>query len=308
MSRRKKSILLQRLEYALYRSIAAVARSFSDPAAFRWGARLGDVARFVLRKRDRLALRNLQSTFPEMNAAERRRVLDECWRHFGREAVAYIRAQSMSLEEIAERCPFVHAEILEEAIAAGQGVVLISAHFGGWEIGGLALMALVRNVRTVTRPLDNEFLERDLARIRIRTGAEVVDRRHAARALLRALGENGVIVLLPDQAVLPREGVVAPFLGRPGWTTDAPAKLAVRVGSTIVFAFCIPDGLRHRLEFEEPIRADQLSDDERDPVKLTARINDVISRRIAERPEWWLWMHDRWKGIASGEGETAHGE
>jgi KDO2-lipid IV(A) lauroyltransferase len=307
MSRRKKGMLVQRLEYALYRLVAAMARSLSDRAAHRWGGRLGDLARFVLRKRDRLALRNLQSTFPEMSAAERRRVLDESWRHFGREAVAYIRAQSMTLDEIAERCPFVNAEILEAAIAAGHGVVLISAHFGGWEIGGLAITALVRNVRTVTRPLDNEFLERDLARIRARTGAEVVDRRHAARALLRALGENGVIVVLPDQAVLAREGVVAPFLGRPAWTTDAPAKLALRAGATIVFAFCIPDGLRHRLEFEEPIRADQLSDDDRNPVKLTARINDVISRRIAERPEWWLWMHDRWKGTA-GESEAAHGE
>ena len=308
MSRRKKGKLVQRLEYALYRVVAALARSLSDSAAHRWGARLGDLARFVLRKRDRLALRNLQSTFPQMSAAERRRVLDESWRHFGREAVAYIRAQSMTLDEIAERCPFVNAAVLEEGIAAGNGVVLISAHFGGWEIGGLAVAGQVRNVSTVTRPLDNEFLERDLARIRARTGAEVIDRRHAARALLRALRENGVIVVLPDQAVLPREGVVAPFLGRPAWTTDAPAKLALRAGSTIVFAFCIPDGLRHRLEFEDPIHADHLSDDERNPVKLTARINDVISRRIAERPEWWLWMHDRWKGIATGESETAHGE
>lgn len=308
MSRRKKSALAQRFEYALYRLVAAVARSLSDRAAWRLGSRLGELARFVLRKRDRLALRNLKSTFPEKSDEEQRRVLDECWRHFGREAIAYIRAQSMNLEEIAGRCPFVNASILEEGIAAGRGVVLISAHFGSWEIGGVAIMALVRNVLTVTRPLDNEFLERDLARIRARTGAEVVDRRHAARALLKALGQNGVAILLPDQAVLAREGILAPFLGRAAWTTDAPAKLALRSGATIVFAFCIPDGLRHRLEFEGPIHADQLNDNERDPVTLTARINDVISRRIADRPELWLWMHDRWKGTAPGESEAAHGE
>ena len=46
------------------------------------------------------------------------------------------------------------------------GVVLISAHYGSWEVGGLALMSLVKNVRTVARPLDNQFLERDIARLR----------------------------------------------------------------------------------------------------------------------------------------------
>ncbi len=166
-------------------------------------------------------------------------------------------------------------------------------------------MALVDNVRTVTRPLDNEFLERDLAQLRARTGAVVVDRRRAARTLLRGLSDNALVVILPDQAVLPREGILVPFLGREAWTTDAPAKLALRHGSTIVFAFCIPQPSGHRLEFAEPIRVDQLSEAERDPVALTRRINDVISRRIASHPELWLWMHDRWKG--TGESEAADG-
>jgi KDO2-lipid IV(A) lauroyltransferase len=168
----------------------------------------------------------------------------------------------------------------------------------------MAVMSLVRNIRTVTRPLDNELLERELQRIRARTGAEVVDRRKAARVLIKGLAENAVVVLLPDQAVLPREGVLVPFLGRPAWTTPAPAKMALRAGSTIVFTFCIPDGLRHRLEFEEPIRADLLTESERDPVELTKRINEIISRRIHARPDLWLWMHDRWKG--TGEDGT-HG-
>jgi Lauroyl/myristoyl acyltransferase len=95
-----------------------------------------------------------------------------------------------------------------------------------------------------------------------------------------------------------------PFLGRTAWTTDAPAKMALRHGSTIVFAFCIPDGTRHRLEFEEPILVDQLQNGERDAAALTRRINDVISRRIIGDPHLWLWMHDRWKGTVKGEVQT----
>src|SRR5688572_16361146 len=181
----------------------------------------------------------------------------------------------------------------------------MSGHFGAWELGGLVTTATVGRTRSAARPPDNGLPERDLQRLRERTGSLVVDKRKAARTLLKPLCDNGAVVLLPDQAVQPAEGIVSPFLGRPAWPTMAPARLAVRAGSTIVFAFCIPDGLRHRLEFDEPIRVDQLREDGRDPVALTNRINEVIGRRILERPDLYMWMHDRWKG--TGERETTNG-
>ncbi len=292
----KKSRLQTRIEYRLYRILLRAVGAMSDDSLLRWGTRVGGLASKVLRSRDRLGIRNLRAAFPERPDPELRQILDRCWKHFGREVLLYLKVQSMPLEEIAARCEFVHQELLHDARARGKGTLLMSGHFGGWEIGGLALMAHVDNVRTVARRLDNSMLEEDLANFRAKTGAQVVDRRKAARFLLKSLAENAVVVLLPDQAVLPREGIKVPFLGRPAWTTDAPAKMAAKYGSTIVFAFCIPDGARHRLEFEEPIRVDQLSEDEREPVALTTRINEVISRRIAACPELWLWMHDRWKG------------
>jgi Lauroyl/myristoyl acyltransferase len=310
MSRRRKNAFLQRVEYLLYRAVARAVRSASDDALRRWGSRLGNLAGRILRSRDRLAMRNLTATFPEKSGAERRQILDECWRHFGREALATIQMQHVPIEEIPQHCRFVDAHIFEEAIAQGRGVVLLSAHYGAWEIAGLAIIALVKDVHTVVRPLDNDLIERDAIRIRARTGVHVVDRKRAARSLLKALSQKAVVILLPDQAVQRREGILVPFLGRPAWTTDAPAKMALRHESAIVFAFCIPDETGHRLEFEEPIRIDQLGDDEKNAEALTRRINDVISRRIEARPELWLWMHDRWKGNASIEieDETADGE
>jgi KDO2-lipid IV(A) lauroyltransferase len=304
MPRRRKNALVQRVEYLLYRAAARAVRAGSEEALRRWGTRIGALARHVLRGRDRLAMRNLAETFPEKSDAERRRILDECWRQFGREALETIRMQHIPIEEIPSHCFFANPEVLHDAIALGRGVLILSAHYGGWEIAGLAVMAHVKNVHTVARPLDNDLLERDLVRIRARTGVEVVDRQRAARPLLKALQKGGVVILLPDQAVQPREGILVPFLGRLAWTTDAPAKMALRHESAIVFGFCIPGTTGHRLEFEEPIRVDQLSSDEKNAEALTTRINDVISRRIAARPELWLWMHDRWKGNAPGEIES----
>jgi len=295
----RKNRLLQRIEYAAYRFVAARVAKMSDEAAAKWGTRLGNATRLVARRRHRVAVANVRAALPE-RAAEAESIIRECWRHFGREALAYLRVKDLPLAEVAARCQYVDEDILQNGLANGRGVIFISAHLGGWEVAGLTIMAHVPRVSTVARPFDNELLERDLGASRARTGVEIVDRRRAARTLLKTLSQNGVVVLLPDQAVLPREGVLVPFLGRPAWTTDAPAKMAARLGSTIVFGFCIPDKPgQYRLEFEEPIRVDQLSDSERDPVALTRRINDVISRRIATHPELWLWMHDRWKGAAA---------
>lgn len=301
--KRRKNPLLQRFEYAVYRLVARFIASRSEEAVHRWGTRLGALGGKVLRGRDRLAMRNLRAAFPERTDGELRRILDDCWRHFGREVLLsmQMKEQNLSVEEVTARCPFVNAHHLRDAIARGKGTLLMSAHWGGWEIGGLAILSMVEHVLTVARPLDNELLEGDLQKLRERLGAAVVDRRRAARVLMRGLMENAVVVMLPDQAVQPREGVLVPFLGRPAWTTPAPAKMAVRTGASIVFAFCIPDGLRHRLEFEEPIRVDELTERERDPEALTERLNDIMSRRIRERPELWLWMHDRWKGTRESD-------
>jgi Kdo2-lipid IVA lauroyltransferase/acyltransferase len=303
--KKKKAQWLQRVEYALYRAVAGRAGRTSGENALKWGARFGTLARTVIRRRDRRAMRNLRLTFPEKSHEELRAILDACWRHFGGQTVGYIRRQQLPPDEAIRDVEYVNLEILREAEALGRGVVVISAHYGSWEVAGLTVMTLSQDVRTVARKLDNDYLERDLAASRKRTGATVINRRKAARPLMKALAEKAIVVMLPDQAVLPREGILVPFLGRPAWTTPAPARLAVHHESPIVFAFCIPDGTGHRLEFEGPIRIDRLTEAERDPVSLTQRINDVIGRRIIERPELWLWMHDRWKG--TGESEAMNG-
>jgi lauroyl/myristoyl acyltransferase/tetraacyldisaccharide-1-P 4'-kinase len=294
--KRRKGKVLERGEYVAFRLVSRLAGAMSEESAHRWGARLGSVARRALPKRDALALRNLQIAFPEREASALRAILDECWRHFGRETLRYLRMRNLSLEEVTALCTVENGHLLDEAIARGRGAVLITAHWGSWEVAGLAVMAMVPSLQSVARPLDNELLERDLQQLRAKTGAAVVDRRNAARVLLRALSQNAVVALLPDQAVQPREGVLVPFLGRPAWTTPAPAKMALRSNATMVFGFCKPERATYRLEVVESIDLESLPDDERDPIALTTRMNEIISRRIREQPELWLWMHDRWKG------------
>ncbi|HVT46045.1 MAG TPA: lysophospholipid acyltransferase family protein [Thermoanaerobaculia bacterium] len=298
--RRGKGVLRTRAEYLLYRSMLTVIRAAGPERTGHWGERLGVFASGLLRGRTRMAVDNVMKSFPGKSRAECREIVRECWRYFGRAAFEYLRFQYATRDEIESRCEILGFDHFETALARDRGVILLSAHYGSWELGAMLLASLGAPVTTVARPLDNALLDRDLRRSRTRSGLELVDRRKAARALIRALDEKHVIVLLPDQAARPSEGILVPFLGRPAWTTAAPARLALRFGAPIVFVFCTPTGERSRIEFQEPIFVDELPESDRAPEAITQRINDVISAQIREAPQYWLWMHNRWKRAATG--------
>src|SRR6266498_5231557 len=129
MNRRRKNPLLQRLEYVAYRLVATPARKASDAALLRWGARIGSFTRLFARRRTRIAVENFRTSFPE-RADEAETVIRECWRHMGREALATIKKQELSPEEIAATCDFIGLELVREAMARGRGVILVTAHYG----------------------------------------------------------------------------------------------------------------------------------------------------------------------------------
>ncbi|HEY5611474.1 MAG TPA: lysophospholipid acyltransferase family protein [Thermoanaerobaculia bacterium] len=293
-----KGGLLQLVEYAIYRTITAMISIASAATARRWGRRIGRLSARLLTRRTHLAFDNLRRTFPEKTAAECRAIALACWEHFGETLLEYFRTQREPIEEIVARFDIANREILDSAIAAQRGVVIISAHFGSWEFGAALLSTLDMEITAVARLLDNKYLQRDVLRARERSGVNIVDRRRAARSLVKTLERGGAVVMLPDQAVKPHEGILVPFLGRDAWTSPAAARLTLRYGAPIVGAFCYPNGERFRLELTS-IDPAILPESERTTEAVTRRINDMISERVRRTPELWLWMHNRWKGSPS---------
>lgn len=290
--RRRKHPLLERAEYALYRGLSFPLRHASDERLARWSRRAATFARTRLKKRDRIAARNLARVFPEMPEHERESVLDACWLHFARLVFFFVRQTESGADETFD----VHGrEHLETALARGRGVIIVTAHYGDWERAIGALAELEGPVCVVARRLDNRLLERDLFRLRTRSRVELVDRRRAARPLYRTLEARGAAVVLADQAVKPREGILVPFLGLPAWTTPAPARLSLRTGAPILVVWCEAREGVTRIDLDPPIDPDLLPNADRSAEFITRRINDLMSERIRQRPELWLWMHDRWK-------------
>lgn len=290
-----RSVVRQAVEYAAARAVSAVARVLGTKGRTAVAHVLAAVARRLIRGRTELALRNLALAFPHLPSEEHQRIVRRVWTHLLDVALEYARSVGSSGEEIVAGAEMTGRERLEAVLQSPRGILIVSAHFGHWETIIDLIGTLPRPVTIIARPLDNRFLERDLRGGRARSGVTVLDRRGAARPMVRALSDKEIVALLPDQAVRPADGVLVPFLGRDCWTTPVPARIALRTSALILPVFCVREGERVRFEIGEVIDPKRFSGSAAAAEELTRAINDVLSARIRRDPHLWLWLHDRWK-------------
>jgi KDO2-lipid IV(A) lauroyltransferase len=291
----KRAPIRHALEYAAYWPVAALLRTLPHAASRRLGGAFGALAHALDARRRRTARENLRHAFPELTEAERRRTARRCFRHFGAAFCDALSAARFDPVELCRRVTLVGLEHLLEAEARGRGVIVLSAHYGNWEIVPPMVALASGPMASVGRPADNPRVDREIQALRTRLGNRSIPKRGAVRELFRILGAGGRVGLLVDQRVRAEEGIDVPFFGRPALTSPIVAKLALRTGAAIVPAFGdhLPDG-RYRVEFLPPILA-QGEDDEATAYALTRRCLEVCEAVILRAPERWLWLHRRWK-------------
>lgn len=257
------------------------------------GRRLGDVLWWALPRRRAVALDNLERSFGgERSPAELRRLGRRSFQHVGMNAVEVCRYFLRPTHVMLSRVRVEGREQLEAAAAHGRGVLILTAHFGNWELLAAAHGLTELPLSIVTRPLDHPLLDDLAARFRRRSGAELIVKRQAVREVLTALRRKRMVGILLDQNATRAEGVFVPFFGSLACTSKGLALLALRTGAPVVPVFLRrePDG-RHCMDVGAalPPPEDGLV------TTYTTTFNRVLEAAIRRAPEQWLWMHDRWR-------------
>lgn len=306
-----------RLEYLAFRGASGAARILGDAGSARLLAALGRLAYRPLGIRRRLVESQLRLAFPERDEAWVRRTAAAAYAHLGREGAAMIRLSSLSREHVAARTEVEGLEAFRAALAEGRGLVLVTGHFGNWEIGGAALAARGIPIDGVAQRQSNPLFDREIVAARERLGMRIIERRRATKEGLRALREGRVVALVADQDAR-GAGVFVPFFGRLASTHRGPAVLALRTGAPLFLGTALrtPAGGYHvRLE---PVEVERDGDAEEVVRCLTAAFTARLEAAIRAAPEQYFWHHRRWKtrppeelaGRASGitAGPGASGE
>ena len=295
----KKGPWRRKIERDFIRTVTSVAAGavahLSLPAARVLGDMVGDAICLMSVRRMQLADRNLRLCFGErLTAAERARIRRFCTRNAAKTMLELLKLPRMSAAEFHRLVSVENPEVLAAAVDQGRGVMVVTAHYGNWELLAAAISDLGHDLHVVARDHADRTTAYIINRARESWGEKVIERAEVRR-MIRVLRGGGLLGILPDQHAK-TNGVWVDFLGRPASTFTGPARLALQTGALIVPAFGRRTDDDHIIcSFHPPLELPRTGDRDRDVLLGTQVINDALAAEILRHPAQWLWLHNRWR-------------
>jgi KDO2-lipid IV(A) lauroyltransferase len=266
------------------------------PTAQAIGARLGEIAYRIIGGRRRVAMENLRRAFPDRPESELAGIARGAFRNYGITFVELLWAPNFTPAAFDRLIHAPDRGRIAELHGRGKGLVLLTAHFGNWELVALCLTHLSGlGVSVIIQHQNNELADRLISAHRALFGNKLIPRGISVREILSMLDHGGIVALAADQAG-PKEGVFVDFFGRSVATPQGPAAFALRGPTPILMAFMIRRPDRTYDMVFEPVPMDDLAGKSLENVtELTGRHTAILERYVRAHPDQWLWMHRRWK-------------
>ncbi len=297
---RPPSPFAARIEFAAFSLPVAFFRRLRFETAFRLGERLGHVAYVLARPQRKTAMVNLRIAFPEKPVHERLAILRESCRNFGRVAAEWCHMQRLTAANVADRVTFDDPEFWHgeaQRIIASSGILVLTGHFGNWELFAHAIGLYGNPVHLVHRPFRNPRFDAFVNAERRRSGTTLISKRRAAAQIVRVLRDGGIVAIPFDQNATGRWGVFADFFGVPASTHPGLARLHELSQAPVYPVFLVRQGgtPSHRIVILPRVETVRSSDRDADTVENTRRFNRVLEDMVRAHPEQWIWMHKRWR-------------
>ncbi len=295
------------LDFCLYAAVRLFALGFwlfPRKAAIKLGESLAAAVLAFLPKRRKIAMRNLKLVFgDELDEAQKKAIVRKSFLNLGRQAAELCHLPELIARPAEELFTYENLGAVEQATAGGRGLIILTGHFGCWELSQLAMTKAGFPMTALARPLDNRFLDRWINRMRTMAGSTIIARKHSVRRIVSELKAGKIVAILFDQNVHRKECVFAELVGKNVASSPLPAALHRMTGADVIFGAGIPcpDG-RYKLVLSNPIPAKQCDSYEEFVTINTSAYNAVFERFIRQYPEAWLWVHNRFKDTQKSPG------
>ncbi len=257
---------------------------------------MGECAFFLAGSQRKKAISNLKASFgTEKSAGEIRNIARGVFRNLGENLFETMNSSKITPRNIDKYVKIKGLEIVEKALSQKRGFIVLSAHFGNWELLAGYFGIKKYPVNVLARKLRYEKYDSWLKDLRRKMGVNVIMRDGSAKTILRLLREGQSVAILADQDISSLDGVFVDFFGRPAFTPTAPVILALATAVPIIPMFIVREKEGHTIYVEEPLELEITGNKETDIKVNTQKWSNVIESYIRKYPSHWVWIHERWK-------------
>ena len=295
-------------EYALFSLLYHILRALPLKCGYRFSEALLLAFFHLSRVRSRRSVQHvLHSGIVGDDAAAARKLARQAFLESGKQLAEIAKSdQLFRQDKFAVEAPESTLDyLLADRNPDGfDGLIMVSAHFGNWELSGVALTGLTgRRITSLMRPFSNPKIGEIILRHRAAPMVTLADKHLGVRPLLRALNRREIAVVLIDQHAAKSEGVVCEFFGHPARVHMTPALLHLKTGIPIMpeVTTRLPgEDYRFAMTAGELIRYIPTGDRERDVRIVTQMCISALEKLIRRHPEQWLWAPRHWLDINRG--------
>ena len=304
----------QRLEYAAFRTVAAVVAALPPRATAAACNGLAAVVAALPRRwtRGDVARENLAVAFPDLTPDEATGRVRAMWAHLFRLVTEIVQfPRKLRRENQGDVLSFVNRDETVRTVNSGRAVIVLGGHYGNWEIASAAFGAFGVPVSVVARDLDNPLIHEWFAGVRRASGGRLISKKGGGGEVTEVLAAGGVVGLLADQDA-GSKGQFVPFFGRDASTFKSIALLAMEYDALVLIGYArrLPDDFRRdrwvRFEVGTEAVLDPRDFTAGSALKnLTAAYTAALERAVRRSPEQYFWVHRRWKSVPKPRGRKA---
>ena len=296
------------LVYWLFRLTILLMRPLPLWLGYRVAAVVAEICYHFFRRQREALNANLSWVLQERDPRVVDAVARRAFRNFGKFVIDFIHFPVMTREEVRRRLVFRQWEDLDEVARSGRGVLMVTMHFGVWDLGAAALAAYDYPINAIADSFAYPKMNDLVHGSREKLGVRIIPRERVGLGVFRALRRGEMLAMLIDVPP-PDQTIVVDFLGAPAEVSAAPARLALRTGAWVVPAVVLRgpgrDWLIRPIIDIRAVRYQPTGDEETDVRALTQLIMRALERYVREYPEQWFIFRRVWPTVAVPKEETA---
>ncbi len=294
---RDQSALTNWSQYLALRSAAAALNVFPVNANLRLARAVGSALYQVDRKHRRRALHNLHRSFPDLPEARAAEIAEQSMQHFMQLGIeVFFTPRLVCMDSWPDHVRLHELEPALDLLLSPEPAILLTGHFGNWELLGYALATLGFDLDAIARPIDNPLVNDWLLGVRQRQGMRIITKWGATDRMVDVMQRGGGLGFIADQNAGDK-GMFVPFFGRLASTYKSIGLLAIQFDAPVICGYARRRA--GRFEFEigttDIIRPEDWADQPDPLYYLTARYMRAVERMVRLAPEQYLWIHRRWK-------------